>query len=352
MDEAPVLHDYQASDREEVFDFIREVFPADDSARIVTQWHWKLEANPFTPLEGPDVSFMRIGGKIVGLSAAFGLPMWMGGIECHGEGRGIWVVHPDYRNQNLWLKVKSSRPNFAPVQFGWTRLPGYVALRQNRPSDPLRPFLRVLDAGPLIDRFTHSRALAWLGTAATTVVRSVSSPLHRSSGTVARLNSFDDRADRLWERARRADRAMIVRDHRYLNWRYCQRPDATYSLFGIERGAELDGFLVARTLTFFGMRWGFLVDFLAPQSTPEALSSLIEAALDDFRAAGVGAVTCYATDPSVRSVLFRRGFFIVPQRKPIRFMRYVRAKRTDLAQFRALQRWYLTMGDGDLEMTP
>jgi len=49
---------------------------------------------------------------------------------------------------------------------------------------------------------------------------------------------------------------MIIRDHQYLNWRYCQRPDATYTLYGVGRSSELMGFLVARTTTYQGMRWG------------------------------------------------------------------------------------------------
>jgi hypothetical protein len=169
---------------------------------------------------------------------------------------------------------------------------------------------------------------------------------------VVRLNAFDDRADRLWERARRPDRAMIIRDHQYLNWRYCQRPDATYTLYGVERGSELVGFLVARTTTYQGMRWGYVIDFLTPENERGVLSSLIDAALDEFRRSGVAAVGCYATDPTVRAALFRAGFFPAPQREPVRFIRRMQGTRKDLAKFNALKLWYVTAGDGDLELHP
>ncbi len=268
MDEVPVLHDFQASDRAELFDFLREVYPIQISTRLITQWPWRFETNPFTPAEGPDVSFIRMGGKIVGLSAGFALPMWMGGIECTGAGLGSWVVHPDYYGKNLWSRVKSSRRNFAPVQFGWSRLPPYVGLKQNRPSDPVRPLLRVLDAGPLVEHFTHLRSLASIGTAAHAIARLALTRRRRARGNVVRLTSFNDSVDRLWERARRHDKAMIVRDRQYLNWRYCQRPDATYMFYGVERGAELEGFLVARLSTFRGMQWAYVVDFLSPKIRP------------------------------------------------------------------------------------
>jgi hypothetical protein len=72
--------------------------------------------------------------------------------------------------------------------------------------------------------------------------------------------------------------------------------------------------------------------------------------MDEFRRLNITAVSCYTTDSAVRRTLFRRGFFRAPQRKPIQFIRFLRRERTDLAKFAPLKMWYLTMGDGDLEM--
>ena len=352
MNDAPVIHQYHTSDRAELFDFIREAYSPADSARLLTQWVWKYESSPATIADDFDITFIRIGRKMVGLSSAFRLRMWMGGIECPGEGRGTFITHPDYRGRNLWRNIGNLKRPFTPVQFGWSRLPPRVGERLGRLSDPVRPLIRIFDVGPFFEYFARSRFLGSIGTAASTAVRVASSPLRRARGGVVRLDSFDDRADRFWERSRRPDLAMLIRDHRYLNWRFCQRPDATYNLYGIERGSELEGFLVARATTYRGMRWGYLVDFLAPENDREVLPSLIDAALDEFRRVGVAAVSCVATDPAVRRILFRAGFFPAPQRKPIHFMRRTQRTRADLAKFMAIQCWYLTMGDGDLELAP
>jgi hypothetical protein len=349
MDEPPVVHIYRASDRPELFNFLREVYPPDDSGLFIAQWVWRYEQSPFTLPDDLDIMILRIGNRMVGLSAAFRVRMWMGGIECAGEGRGAFIVHPDYRGRNLWLNVKVPHA-FAPVQFGWSRLPSRVTARLKRPSDPLRPLVRVLDPGPLCEHFSHSPLVGSIGRAVGTAFRVASSQLRRARGNVVRLNAFDFRVDRLWERARRPDRAMIIRNHQYLNWRYCQRPDATYSLYGVERDSELAGFLVARTTTYRGMRWGYLIDFLTPENERGVLSSLIDAALDEFRRSGVAAVACYATDPTARAALFRAGFFPAPQREPVRFVRRMQGTRKDLAKFAALKLWYLTAGDGDLDL--
>jgi hypothetical protein len=347
-----VMHHYRATDREELFEFLREVYSAEISARLIKQWIWRYESCPFALPGHTEVAFIRVNGKIVSLSGGFRVRLWVAGIECDGEARGAWMTHPDYRGQNLWLRTQSVPHQWAPIQFGWSRLPVSLALRRGRPSNPVRPLVRPLDAGPLLKRYTHSRLLASIGSAATAATRVASSPFRRARGTVVRLNSFDERVDRLWERARRATRVMTVRDHRFLNWRYCQRPDETYVLYGVERGSELDGFLVARFTIYQGMKWGYLIDFLAAENARDVHLSLIDAAVDDFRRDGAAAVSCIATDTAARAALFRSGFFPAPQRKPINFMRRVSKKRPDLAKFGAVERWYLTMGEGDLELWP
>jgi hypothetical protein len=273
MADQPVLHPYQVSDRAEVFDFLNEVFPAELNQRVFAQWAWKYETSPFIPATGPTVSFIRIGPKIVGLTAAFRMRIWMGEIECMGETRGTWVVHHDYRHRDLWRHVNALDATDAPFLFGWTRRPARAYTKIKWFGDPVPPLMRVLDAGGLLARYTRSRHLARIGTGASTAALKLSRPLRRAgNGSVVRLESFDDRVDALCERARRPERAMVVRDRRYLNWRYCQRPDANYLLFGLERGAELAGFLVARVDQRDGMQWGYLVDFLAADDSHEVLS--------------------------------------------------------------------------------
>jgi hypothetical protein len=355
MTEGPELHRYHANNRAEVLDFIREVFPTHVTQRLIAQWTWRYEAGPLAPSEGSAIDIIRVGGKMVGMNPGFLLKMWMGGIECIGATRGAWVVHPDYRGQNLWRRVTVKPTIVPPVQFGWSRLPPRVNAGVNWLSDPLRPLVRVLDAGPLVAHFTH-RWPAPIETFASAAASFASRPFRRVSGnrngTVVRLDAFDGRTDALWERARSGTSAMVVRDSRYMNWRYSERPDATYMKYGLERGSELEGFLVARLNTYQSMPWGYLVDFLAAENSSDALSSLICEAVDEFRRLGVAAIVCYAADAATRGALFRSGFFPAPQRRPIRFVRFLRASRTDLARFKAMSTWYLTMGDGDLEMSP
>jgi hypothetical protein len=354
MSESPALVGYHPDDRNEVFSFLREVYRPEIAARTIGQWSWKFESNPPCVDNSRDILLLRIASKLVGLVAGFRIPMWMGGIECEAECRGSWIVHPDYRGRSLWRQFNKRAFHDAPeIQIGWTQLPTR-AMSRKYASNPVRPLIRILDPGSVTAHIIRVPGLGAILSTAGKLGRSLSAfrfTRESGPGSVVRLGAFDDGVDALWERARRPDRAMVIRNSRYLNWRYFQRPDARYVAYGSEWGGELGAFVITRVITYRGLRWGYLVDFLAAETSREVLRSLVAAALDDFRKEGVAGVSCYATDAAVRAALYRSGFLPAPQRNPVRFVHTIGAKRPELAKFHDLRTWYLTMGDGDFDMS-
>jgi hypothetical protein len=357
----PIIQQYTADNRERVFAILREALSSDACARLISQWDWRCDGNPFTASAGgPAAYLLLLDAELVGLADGFRVKMWMGGEVCDGEALGDWLVRPSLRGRNLWQRALAIAPGRevvkAPVLFGWTRLPPRVGIRVGVLDTPLKPLVRILNPGSMLRHLMRSASLKTLGAGAATAARLLSSSLRPRSrigdGKIIRLSSFDDRIDSLWERARRHDKAMVVREHRYLNWRYRDRPDASYLLYGLERGATLDGFLVARKSVYEGMPWGNLVDFLAAPDDFAALSTLIEAAVDDLRSLGATAVVCYFTDPGVGEALNSLGFLSIDYGDPVRFPLSFSSSRPDLKAFEPLSSWYLTMGDGDLELGP
>jgi hypothetical protein len=351
----PIMRRYHPTDQPEVFEFLRASFSAEESARIIGQWAWKYESNPFNPPEGPIVFVTRQGTKVVSIVAGFRLPAWIAGSLCQVENLGTWVVHPDYRRQGIWWRVDNRQVYQAPIAIAWgRRLSAHIGTKGGWVPSQMNAMLRILDPGQMIEHFSGSRVLASLGAAAHTATRVITYRFRHSpfrNDTAVRLGGVDERCDSLWEHCRSDDRAMVIRNSRYLQWRYMDRPDAEYLLFGVGHGSELLGILVARSTTRNSMRWGYLVDFLIANKNAEGVFALlIQAALDEFRRRGAAAASCYASDPYCRHILNQHGFFPVPQRDPIHFSLKIHPDRPDLTQFMESRRWYITMGDGDLEL--
>ncbi len=354
MDER-ILQRYCPADRGEVFDFVRATLPETASARIIAQWPWRYDANPFNPPEGPLVFLLRVGTQLVSLTAGFRLPTWVAGSVYQAENLGDWVVHRDYRRQRIWDGVDSGPIYRAPIAMAWGRSrSARIGKHTGWTPATMYSLVRVLDPAQIIDHFTRSRVLASLGGGIATATRAVAKPWRGASrdrsSAVAHLDEFDDRCDVLWQRSRHDDQAIVIRDRRYLQWRYRERPDANYVVFGFERGSELLGVLVARSGTHNGMRWGYLVDFLIAENENAILAALVEAALDEFRSGGAAAVSCYASDPRCRRALMLHGFVPVPQRDPIHFSLKIHPNWPELIGYGTLRHWYVTAGDGDLDM--
>jgi hypothetical protein len=354
----PIVQQFRMEERDEVFHFIREAFAPQLADRFIAQWRWKCESSPHTFPLGPAVYLMRLGDELVSLAAGFRVKMWMAGTICDAEALGQWAVHPRMRGRNLWTRAQidgaAAKAIRSPMLFGWNNLPYELRRRLGVMDMPVRPLVRILDSGPLLAHFAHSRTLGKIGGGVTAAARLLSAPLHRTSdrgGKVVRLDTFDDRVDALWGRARRPNKAMIIRDQRYLKWRYRDRPDAEYLMYGYARGAELDAYLVARLGIYENVRWGYLVDFLAPEDSRGVLRPLIDEAVNQLRRDGAAGVLCHVNDKMTRAELFRRGFFPLPQRNPVLFGPFF-TRPTELKdKFVSPDSWYVTRGDGDLELS-
>jgi hypothetical protein len=147
----------------------------------------------------PTIDIIRIGDKLVATAIGFRLRMWAGGFECFGEARGMFLTHPDFRGRRIWQRVGALQADDAPILFGWSVLPKGTVMDAGWVIEPLRPLVRIVDAGPLLAHSTHSAALASIGTAVCAAGRTVSTPLRRRSNDrntkTIRMTSFDDRAD-------------------------------------------------------------------------------------------------------------------------------------------------------------
>ena len=97
-----------------------------------------------------------------------------------------------------------------------------------------------------------------------------------ASNTCREVERFDARLDALL--ARVADRytLMVLKDHRFLNWRVAERPDIRYTKFILEDGAKLAGYGVLKHYDAPDQRRSHILDIQA--DSDDALHELITAA--------------------------------------------------------------------------
>ena len=348
---------YRKSDRDEVFTFLQAVHSPTTSNRLIHQWDWKYDANPFNRHAEPYILLLRDGARIIGMIGAISFRVSIGGKEQWVASGCDLVVHPDYRGQGLARRIIRQAMADHPMWFVWLNEISHRALAPLSVSRSARiiPLVKPLDFSQIFWRVAGYRLLCRWGGFPAASARHLIRPLCKQSTpagvAITQVVAFDRRSDALWQRVCRDYPVMVVRDQHYLNWRFVCRPDAKYTLLVATRGSDLVGYLVLRATERAGLPWGYLVDFLVEGRSSSLLALLVREAVECLRWERVAAISCLATAPSYRRTLYRQGFYPWYWGPRGYFHPYVDSPDPASQVFLDARQWFLTMGDGDLEMS-
>lgn len=162
---------------------------------------------------------------------------------------------------------------------------------------------------------------------------------------VRAVDRYGSDADSLFESLKPTMEMALVRDSKYLNWRYADHTDRSYVLFECrEKGSgELRGLSVYTVGDLIRPNTGFVVDWLVPAEDHVATAALMGAAEGRAEKDGVSvlAVLFNQVDPRFRTFqdlgyrVMGTSYFVV-----------VASFKQRLTYFR--ESWYYTMGDSDL----
>jgi hypothetical protein len=168
--------------------------------------------------------------------------------------------------------------------------------------------------------------------------------------TISEASSFDESADRLFDEVSGDDTAMVVRDRRYLNWRYAEKP-VDYRIYVARDGDALVGYVVARTIEFeAGRKYGYLVDIMARNG--RLMRLLLGRAMQYFAEEGVDLVSTWVmkdlrrTDSTYYQALKKARFSFASDE-------YYFVTRTDLPEVKKLlyetdaAHWRFRLGETD-----
>jgi Acetyltransferase (GNAT) family len=139
--------------------------------------------------------------------------------------------------------------------------------------------------------------------------------------TIAPAAEFPSECDALWEAVAKDGlnpaapghglSLTIVRDRKYLNWRFVECPVRKYHILLARRQGRLSGYAVLRTGVNGDMRRGYIVDLLALPQDRGAAAALLRESEKWFREQGAQVVQCLDSDkpsPWLR-LLARFGFW-------------------------------------------
>lgn len=324
------IRSYQPGDEQQILALFQHVFR---QPRQMAHWRWKFAANP----AGHQISLAvaddgRIVGQFAGLPAHAVTPT-----ASFVLSQGIdHMVDAEFQKQGVFAAltrhfVASFLPPARDVVFYSFPLANKHAIDQriSAAAELVHP-VRALG-------WDLGRSEAWRGSAT-----SWQTWRHR----VVRVTRFGTAVEPLWKRLRRELGVAIVRDARYLDWRYADCPDVAYTLLRVESR------LTGRVLGVAVLRFGWfdepvapLLELLVPAREGAALRLLLGACHDLARERGLAALrTWLPSTAALHPVLTGLGY--APEETP--FLLTQIADR-DIARAAVLRaRWSYSMGDSDI----
>jgi GNAT superfamily N-acetyltransferase len=280
---------FEKSHLPEVIGLYEEVFGKVGARDFAERWRWSQEENGY-PAETLRWSLLD-GTKLVGFLATVPQRFRVAGTEVLVHSSCDFMVHPDYRFHGIALMREYFRACDNCVSLD--DMPATIAVLKMMKAVPIENAVRcvrVLDAEVAkerIPRLANVPALAFLP--ATLALRAYDAARALTLPKVREVREFDGRFDRFFAATVDARAISLVRDSRYLSWRYGPLSPHRSRTVGVIEGAqgELEGYVVSATGFSHGEPSGYIFELhVRPGAAPDVTSALLTFACRQIRREG------------------------------------------------------------------
>jgi len=325
-----VIRAYRPGDEGEILRLFRRVFGVD---RSLDHWNWKFRDNP----AGRAIRLAEIpSGELVGQYAGLPVRMTWGGRRLAFTQIIDVMVDHQFR---LGLKrpgLFSALANRFIADYGG---PDKISCGYGFPTP------EALRIGQRVARYTPLHPVVSL---VKSLGRDGRDRLSWRVGLfrIDEVDRFGREIDLLWAQVRPELPAAIVRDGRYLNWRYAGCPDVRYRMLGAWH--RVTGALAGAAILRLGVRGepiAALVDWLVPERATAVARALLHRCDAMAREAGMERVTAWFPPYGRTSRWLRESGY----RAEATIYQLVALPTSPAISLDwARERWYYTMGDSDV----
>ena len=289
------IRKYQEGDEEQILQ-LRGI--ALSGSRDKEWWQWMFRDGP----SGPAIIRLAVvKDRIIAQMASIWVMIKIGDKVTRGTHGVDLMVHPDYRHQGIFtaLGIKGREDPLdqsRSITYGTPNdqsRPGFVGRLNSLPICEVPLLVKVIDWGAVLKQRYKIPALAGkiLGNIREGIFNRKQSP-EAVGIVVEEIFSFDEQIDRFWEKASRIKNIMIVKDMKYLNWRYFAKPGHEYRVFLAKKQDEIAGYIVLK-LRKGARSVGHIIDMLALPGEDAVAELLITTALRQFKEGGVAKASCW-----------------------------------------------------------
>ena len=348
------MRTYRESDDAGIVNLINLVWP--NYSFDIKRWHW-FKNNPL----GHFASVGEHNGQIVGYMGLIPVDIKMGDNLIRGAQAVDLVVHPTFRRQGMFLEigkalVKEAAENDISFFYGFPNEPAYYGHLKygwfyvcdipllGRPNTYSARALIRGNLGRLREiRFSKKFVRSSVDLATNMFLNRKAAhktPLVEDL-KITSLLSFDERFDGFWNRVSNRYGIIVVRNTRYLRWRYFEKPETDYKVLAAEKDGRIEGYVILSITKSEYRKDGFIVDALA--NSKHVAQHLVRAALGYFSEEEVESIRCRMKENSLWYGILKQNALLPLQ--SIKLIARINSGKLSKTYESVAENWYTTMGD-------
>jgi hypothetical protein len=330
---------FDIDDRDRVLALRERVFS--EPEYDVKRWTWQYQNNPMGP-SYIDLAVDKEEAKVLaGHYAVISYKFDLGNGEVHGAQSLDTFTSPDYTRQGIFVKLaeqtySKSFDDGVKFIFGFPNklsYPGFV--KKLNFKDPFG--FKVLK---LPIRFGHyAKKIPGLGFLSGVPL---AFQKHNEDYSFTKITEVPKDFSLFAEGCLKDIQFKIVRDEKYLSWRYLNCPDRDYDVLELRKGNELLGIVVGRVEGKFA----HLVDIIP--ASKESVSLLVDEFIAYYRNLGIDCITCFMNEENfLESELLLKGFKTTDKSDDFRFIIRTETEELYNSSMSESKNWFLLGGDTD-----
>lgn len=286
------IRQYQEGDEEQILE-LRGITLS--GSRSIPWWQWIYRNGP----AGPAICWLAVDcQKIIGHHALLPLHMKIKDQEYKGSLAFDVMTHPDYQRQGVLTEIRakifdSAVESDITFSYGSTTpgiFPVYAKTQSFFICEP--PLLvKIVSLGKVLTkRFGIPTFIGnVIGYIWVCLTNCISSP-RNTDIKIEQISSFDKSIDAFWSKASGIKKIMVIRDMKYLNWRYVEKPEKEYVIFLARKRQETVGYIVLK-LEKDTVPRGLIFDLLTLPGDDIA-GALVTWAVEYLRGEGAAVISC------------------------------------------------------------
>lgn len=349
MAQSFVVRKYEEGDEKGILELRKLCFGRTGYDYRMKQWVWEHKENP----HGKWIWVVEHNGQIVAHISLVLVRVKVGNKILKSGIAADAMTHPRFQRRRLQQKMYIPSDEGlvkAGIYFSYW-FPGEIMLKHGRQgidyTCKIPALVKFFDTDETIRELIGGRFLAkvlsvFLNPIINVFFRSKRKPIIEDV-KIAEIKQFDDRINDFWEKVSRFFRVIVVRNRKYLNWRYFKRPDSNFKVLLAETDGKIQGYIV------FSSKGGkgFIVDLLVYPHRLDVVQKLVSMTVEKLRDERVQRIVCLMLKNNrFYKVIRTNGFVPTPSILGFGVSIYL-PSQVSTEFIRNPDNWYLTLGDTD-----